>query len=344
MKKILFNIVIIVCLSSCQKEKITTSGMADDNFFLQVDGQSLPIKVAGNLDSKKILMIVHGGPGGSGLSYRTKHVIENIEKEFAIVYYDQRFAGASQGNGGIDDIGIFKTDLKKVIQLVKAKYGTDKKIYLMGHSWGGFLVPYFLAEAANQDMVNGWIQVDGAHNYALNDSLTKQMLLMFGEKEIAKNKNTDKWKEIVDFCKANIYNESADIIAKLNRYASQAEGYLDEVSAPNNNAISLNSLTANNFSATAQLSNIINSALIKKLDRQTYDKQISENLYKIKLPTKLFWGRYDFVCPIGLHEDIKKHIGSSDVSVSVFEKSGHSPMSNEEVDFWNVLVNWVKVH
>ena len=33
-------------------------------------------------------------------------------------------------------------------------------------------------------MVKGWIHVDGAHNYSLNDSLTKEMLLFYGKKEI----------------------------------------------------------------------------------------------------------------------------------------------------------------
>jgi hypothetical protein len=49
--------------------------------------------------------------------------------------------------------------------------------------------------------------------------------------------------------------------------------------------------------------------------------------------------KYNFICPIGLQVDIKKHIGSLDVSVSVFEKSGHSPMIYQEVELWSTLVD-----
>jgi hypothetical protein len=42
--------------------------------------------------------------------------------------------------------------------------------------------------------------------------------------------------------------------------------------------------------------------------------------------------------------DIKKNIGSNDVTEKIFENSGHSPMANEPESFWTAVVNWVKVH
>jgi hypothetical protein len=60
MKKIIFNLLIIIGLSSCQKEKITIGTDAQDSFFLQEEGNALPIQVRGNTASKKMLVIVHG--------------------------------------------------------------------------------------------------------------------------------------------------------------------------------------------------------------------------------------------------------------------------------------------
>jgi pimeloyl-ACP methyl ester carboxylesterase len=345
MKKIIFSILIVSFLVSCQKEKISTGTDAHDTFFLQEGGNALPIQVHGNTASKKMLVIIHGGPGGNGITYRDNYVINNVEKEFAVAYWDQRFAGASQGNNSNSDIATFKTDIKKVLQLLKSRYGNDTKMYLMGHSWGGFLAPYFLEDGANQDMVKGWIQVDGAHNYYKNDSLTKEMLLLYGKREIAANKNTATWQEIVNYCNAHPYNESLDVAFQLNSYAGRAEGYLEEVKAGASNlSVIKESVKNNSFPITAQLLNLYNSARVLKLDRQAYDKQISENFYKIKLPTLLLWGKYDFVCPAGLIKDIKTNIGSKDVSEKIFEKSGHSPMNNEPEVFWQTVMDWVKVH
>lgn len=55
-------------------------------------------------------------------------------------------------------------------------------------------------------------------------------------------------------------------------------------------------------------------------------------------------GRYDFVCPIGLKDDIKKNIGSTDISEKTFENSGHTPMFVEPEIFWKTVVDWVKAH
>ena len=342
MKKIIYSILIISILVACQKEQISMSTDAHDVFFLKEDGVSIPIQVHGNVASKKMLVIIHGGPGGLDLAYRNKYVIENVEKEFAVVYFDQRFAGASQGNNPNADVSLFKSDVKKVLQLLKSRYGNDTKLYLMGHSWGGFLTPYFLQDGTNQDMVKGWIQVDGAHNYYKNDSLTKEMLLLYGNKEIVANRNNEKWQEIVDYCNAHAYNESFEVGTQLNSYAGVTESYITAIKPPEGGTFSI--LTGNNVPLTATVSNLVVSVFIKKIDRQAYSVPISENLYKIKLPTLLLWGRHDFVCPIGLKDDIKKNIGSTDVSEKIFEQSGHSPMDNETEAFWTMLVSWVKKH
>jgi pimeloyl-ACP methyl ester carboxylesterase len=342
MKGITFNLLIIIGLMSCQKEKITQGANAHDVFFLQEDGISLPIQVHGNVASKKMLVMVHGGPGGNAISYRDDYMIANVETEFAVAYWDQRLAGSSQGNSPDFELKDYRSDVKKVLQLLKTRYGSGTKFYLMGHSWGGFLTPYFLEDGDNQDIVRGWIQVDGAHNYAKNDSLTREMLLLFGKREITANRNTTKWQEIVDYCNAHNFDESADVVFKLNRFASDAENDIAEIKKPTESAVQI--LLKNRIAITAQISNGIVSALLKKIDRQTYAVPISENLYQIKIPTLLLWGRYDFVCPIGLKDDIKMRIGSSDVSEVTFEQSGHSPMANEPKAFWTEVVDWVKVH
>jgi pimeloyl-ACP methyl ester carboxylesterase len=331
-------------LAGCQKEEISKT-IANDTFFLQEKGTAMPIQVRGNLASNKIMLIVHGGPGGSALSYRDNMMITSVETEFAVAYWDQRIAGGTQGNKNSDEISFYKEDLRKVILLLKSRYGSDKKIYLMGHSWGGFLTPYFLEDGTNQDLVNGWIQVDGANSYSLNDSLTKEMLLVYGKREIAKDKNKAKWQEIVDYCNVHPYNESADVSFQLNRYASQAEDYVEEIiKGPSTIETLKYGIKTNKFPVSSQLSNLVVSALINRTDRQAYNVPITENLFKIKLPTLLLWGRHDFVCPIGLKDVIKKNIKSSDVSEKTFEKSGHSPMNNEPDLYWSTVVDWVKRH
>lgn len=197
MKNIILAIsILIISLSACQKEDFTKSGIINDHFFLKSDGQNMPVTVAGNIDSGKLMLIVHGGPGGNALAYRNNYVKTNIESEFAVVYWYQRFAGNTQGNNGDVHISAYRDDLRKLIHLLKYAYGQDKKIFLFTHSWGGFLAPYFLVEPGNEALVDGWIQIGGAHDYALNDSLTHAMLLKHGKEQMDQNKKVKDWKSI----------------------------------------------------------------------------------------------------------------------------------------------------
>jgi pimeloyl-ACP methyl ester carboxylesterase len=342
MKNILFSLWVILILASCQKEQITLSADAHDTFFLEEKGNSMPIQVHGNVASNKLLLVVHGGPGDNAIDYRDEYVKSNVEKEFAMVYWDQRLSGSTQGNATEIDISLYKNDLKKVIQLLHFRYGSSKEIYLFGHSWGGLLAPYFIEQDNNQDMVKGWIQVDGVHNFTMNDSLTHNMLLNYAKNEILAGKNMVKWQEIQDYCNTHAFNESLDVSNQLNIYAWLGQTLIENIQAPASQSLYYRA-TANNASVISQT---INGEISyrKRINKQAYNLSISENLYKIKLPTLLLWGRHDFICPIGLTDDIKKYIGSIDVTEKTFEKSGHSPMLNEPAAFWTEVITWVNAH
>jgi pimeloyl-ACP methyl ester carboxylesterase len=301
----------------------------------------MPVRVNGNVDSKKFIVILHGGPGGSSIQYRDNRVIiDYAEKNAAIVYWDQRFAGHTQGNTGSLDIKDFRRDIFDLLTLLREKYGSDNQFYLFAHSWGGFLAPYFLMEGVNQELVSGWIQIGGAHNYRMNDSLTREMLLHYGEQEIRFGRNTDEWEDIVEWCKENGF-ESRTEAARLNGYAHLAETLMSDVNPPLLGLPDL--LFKENIVVSAFFINLVNSGL-RRIDSQTFDTPISQNLHKITIPTILLWGKYDFVCPPQLMDDIEANIGTGMLEKHIFNRSGHSPMSNEADVFWGKVIDWIERH
>lgn len=330
--------ILMVAISSCQKESFSLSGMADDHFFLKSGNQHMPISVVGNVDSKKFIIILHGGPGGSAIQYRDGYVREHVETDVVMVYWDQRFAGNTQGNGGNTDITQFRRDIKNLILLLRNKYGSDKEFYFLAHSWGGFLAPYFLADNNNQQLIKGWIQADGAHNYYLNDSLTREMLISKGNIEISEGRNVSTWREIVDWCLSNDFKGQKNG-EQLNKFAFRAESLMNAVNEPKDPTFADILQT----SLMSFLSNVIASS-IRNIDSPTYEIPNSDKLNSITIPTLLLWGKYDFVCPPGLADDILNNIGSTDVSQIIYQNSGHSPMLNEPENFWNDVLAWVKLH
>lgn len=334
--RICLGIIAIILLQACSKDAFTQSGHADDHFFLKSGSQHMPVSVIGNIDSKKFIVIIHGGPGGNGIIYRDAYVKEKVEKEYAIVYWDQRYAGNTQGKNDKTDITDFKNDIKNLLLLLQSKYGSEHSFYLMGHSWGGFLTPYFLLQENNQKLVKGWIQVGGAHNYRMNDSLTREMLIYHGQRQIAANKNVADWDEIVAWCAENGF-ESREEAGTLNAFAHRAESLIDSVLAPSYfPEVKRNALLT-------QWSNGIASAL-RQIDNPTYTTPISENLSLITLPTLLLWGKYDFVCPPTLAQDIIQQSQRSNIQFILYDQSGHSPMANEPESFWSDVIDWIKTH
>jgi pimeloyl-ACP methyl ester carboxylesterase len=323
--------------TQCQVETVT-QGSVSDEIYIRQKNQSLYLNVSGYVGSRKLLLIVHGGPGGNSLDYRDSYVRDIVESQFAVAYWDQRFGGKSQGNGGDVSLEAYRDDLHTVIEYLKVKYGADLQIYVLGHSWGGFLTPYFLGHEQNQSLVSGWIQVDGAHNYPMNDSLTEVMLAERAAVEINNQRNAEHWQAVLDYCNSHNASDGYEVSVQLNQYAHEGETLMDSVIQPDGFGVGdpLGSYKHGNFNL--RVSGILG------IDGPTYNMNPDAYLSNIQIPALLLWGKYDFVCPPSLATDLLSKIGSTDKTLYLFEHSGHSPMVNEGLVFWTSVVDWIKTH
>ena len=67
MKKLIFILFIsLLGLFACQKDVILTEQM-DESFYVRTNHADIPAYVYGNGASKVFVILLHGGPGGSGL-------------------------------------------------------------------------------------------------------------------------------------------------------------------------------------------------------------------------------------------------------------------------------------
>ena len=69
------------------------------------------------------------------------------------------------------------------------------------------------------------------------------------------------------------------------------------------------------------------------------DYDISLALKAIKCPTFLALGRYDYFNPPHLWEKYREH--ASDLTIRIFEKSGHIPQLEEPYNFDKELIGWI---
>lgn len=85
-----------------------------------------------------VLLFIHGGPGQTE-SFFAFLVEEYAERDYNIVYYDQRGAGKTwlRNKKSKPDTETLKKDLLEMVLYLKKQYGKEK-IGILGHSWGAF--------------------------------------------------------------------------------------------------------------------------------------------------------------------------------------------------------------
>jgi pimeloyl-ACP methyl ester carboxylesterase len=314
-------------------------------FYVENEGAAMRVLVQGNTSSKTFILIIHGGPGAGAFFYDTKFITQNIGDKYALVYWDQRNAGASQGanNGENLHLNVMVNDLKKVITVLKFRYGEDMSLFLLGHSFGGMIAADFVTSSDNQYMIKGLINVDGSHNYPLNDTLTREKLLSVGQYEVSQNRNIDKWTPILNYCEAHKGNFSFEESQQLETYSADAENYIDSIKHINIVSQVLRYMISDRYPLTAMLTNLIYSE-DSNFNKELAVTQFSSSLSKVTIPVLLLWGKYDFTCPVALGEDFFNRISSTDKSMVISSKSGHYMILQDKDFFCNEINAFVQTH
>jgi pimeloyl-ACP methyl ester carboxylesterase len=106
--------------------------------YVRIGGVEQWISIRGQDKSNPIILIVHGGPGGSMIA--NGYFLRGWEKEFTLVEWDQRGAGktfarlGAKGSGRLSADSIAR-DGVEVARWVERRMG-QRKVILLGHSWG----------------------------------------------------------------------------------------------------------------------------------------------------------------------------------------------------------------
>ena len=107
---------------------------------VEIGGIKQWINIKGTNGSNPVLLFLHGGPGNSAMSYAERFTNE-LQKHFVVVQWDQRESGRTAKLNTSDKpltVAVMEEDAVDMINYLRTRFSQDK-IYLMGHSWGGFL-------------------------------------------------------------------------------------------------------------------------------------------------------------------------------------------------------------
>jgi len=152
MNKIAFIAVVIFSLNITGNELLCATHSENCFFHVKIEGTEIPVLVRGNIRSDKLILYINGGPGLTSIDVARADMYNwsaGLEENFAMAYYDQRGCGNAQGNFDESTLTIsqYIKDLDAIITVLNAKY-KNADIYLMGHSFGGFIGINYLTQVA----------------------------------------------------------------------------------------------------------------------------------------------------------------------------------------------------
>jgi proline iminopeptidase len=341
--KLKYLFFLITVLISCSKDEWSED--TNDHFFLKNDNAVMPVFVNGNTNSKVFLILLHGGPGYTSLEayQKPESPFTKLQSEYAVVYWEQRCAGSSQGNCNYENLKLedYTTDLEKLIILLKHRYSPDIKIFLLGHSWGGSLGIQYLSKENNQSNIKGWIEIDGGHNVPRISILEREMVNEIGKRQIALGNNITDWQSNID--EANSLDlTNTDDIFQMNKIARMSEELMAEIDSVNKkiSTIELSDYFFSPIDIHAMQNNGENT--VDALKEEIVKLDLSENTKQILIPTIMIWGKYDFRVPPEFAQEAYKNYGSSEKELIIFNKSAHFTQWNEPDLFYITIKNFIQ--
>jgi proline iminopeptidase len=313
-----------------------------DFFYLVNQKAQMPVAVRGNTSSGVLIVFLHGGPGGTALQKIGLQAFNELEKDYGLVFWDQRASGSSQGNSALSDLNLnqFTEDLDQLIDLLRDKYH-QPAIFLMGHSWGGCLGTNYLIDAKRQAKVRGWIDVDGAHDNPDGDDLSMQFVVDYAHQQISAGIDVDFWQYVISW-----YSENPNFTTdQLEHYSfvEKAHGYIYDASLaesekfPNYSFSYLFESPANVTASLINYNSVIENFIISDID-------LTPLMVNIHIPSLIVWGAHDGIIPYPMAQRAFDALGTKadQKKIVTLTNSAHNGFHEEPTAFIDAVRKFVE--
>ena len=342
-KQILFMLAGLMLLAgACQKSEYYSEG---DFYHLSHKGAKLPVWVKGNFESDVILIVVHGGPGDSGLSFTITPGFKLLEDDYMMVYWDQRWSGMDQGNSDLEtmDPDVFIEDTEKVVQLIQSKY-PGKKLFMLGHSWGGQLSAGYLGRDNHAENFKGWIDLDGSIRADMETQLMKKFILDRVPAKLEEpGADIEFWQDIIDWYEENP-NPGNYTAAEPYWYVSALGGdvydfdeYSELIDIPYTDLL---------FKSMFSLSYYVYAYGHKDEIIEWDSLDYTPELRNIKIPALMLWGANDGIVPVEVADYVYEHLGTdpSEKEIILIDKCGHGPQTERPEEFYAAMISFIETY
>jgi pimeloyl-ACP methyl ester carboxylesterase len=287
---ILFTMII------CYNALATTS--IDTTEAISIGGIKQFISIKGKDKSKPLLLFLHGGPGGSVMSYAGKFT-HRLQEKFIVVQWDQRETGKTLAMNTSPvplTFDLFVNDTHDIITSLLNQFQRNK-IYLVGHSWGTALG--FEIVRKYPDLLYAYVAISPM----INQLESERIILERMKEKAERTKNTQ---EIKELAQVRIPFETGQDLYYDRKWLFDYNGQKN---------------STKNFSEKFALSW---SATWLSVFNEACRINLLESLAEVKCPVYFCTGRKDYQTNFAITESYFKKVKAPKKDLFWFEGTGHS--------------------
>ena len=298
---------------------------------VELNGYPQWLLIRGQDVSRPLLLFLHGGPGESNM-WLAHYTMQELEKYFVCVNWDQRGAGRSFRPGPPPEsmtIDQFVQDTIALIELLCARFG-QQKVLLLGHSWGSVLA--MKVAAARPDLLFAVIGMGQVVDMQRGEDLSYRYVL---ERAHAEH-NRKAIRSLSQLGGADTYRKDSTFVQRrwLVRYGGMMH-------TPDTGAIVSILLNAPECSIADCIRGLRRKDLkfsCRLMGDEIMGVNVLQEIPELSVPVFFFAGSYDYTTPCMLVEQFSASLHAPYKKLIWFEHSAHMPHMEEPDKFQRALI------
>jgi pimeloyl-ACP methyl ester carboxylesterase len=281
--------------------------------------------------SRPLLLFLHGGPGESNM-WLAHYTMQELEKSFVCVNWDQRGAGRSFRPGPPAEtmtIDQFVQDTIALIELLRARFG-QQKVLLLGHSWGSVLA--MKVAAARPDLLYAVIGMGQVVDMKRGEDLSYRYVLEHAHAE----HNRKAIRILEQLGGADTYRKDSKFVQR--RWLVRYRGMMHALDTGAVISILLNTPECSITDCIGGLRMKDMKFSCQRMGDEIMGVNLLQEIPELSVPVVFFAGRYDYTTPFVLVEQFSASLHAPYKKLIWFERSAHMPHMEEPEKFQRELM------
>jgi pimeloyl-ACP methyl ester carboxylesterase len=315
------------------KEGNIMQNSISEKVFIDINGIKQGMFIQSEDITNPVLLILHGGPGIPEYFLNRKYPT-NLEKNFTVVWWEQRGAGLSYNKKITADtltLEQYIEDTIAVTNYLRERFSKDK-IYLVAHSFGTYLGIQTVQKAP--ELFNAYIAVAQITHQLESEKLAYNYMVDYYRK-CGDKKTVDKLLSL-DYTSKD-YKKIRDSI--MHKAGIGTARDMKSVGT----GVFLESFLANEYTLSEKLNIWKGRILLNQSSLETLkwskDYDVRTIVKKVDIPVYFVSGIYDYTVNYQMSKDYLKEIDAPVKGFYTFSNSAHSPIFEEPEWFNQILVS-----